>query len=155
MNEVMKLAINQAKKTMNENIGGPFGASIIDKHGNIICVASNTVLGTHDPTAHAEVNAIRKAGEILGTHNLEDCILYATGFPCPMCLSAIIWANIKRVYFGCTPQDAENIGFRDDFIYKFINNNLEDKNTLELLELDREECLKLFEEYQNSNKQIY
>ncbi|MEH7238665.1 nucleoside deaminase [Bacillus sp. JJ1562] len=155
MNQAMELAIKEARRTMNKNIGGPFGASIIDEQGNIISVASNTVLGTNDPTAHAEINAIRKAGEKLKTHDLSNYILYATGFPCPMCLSAIIWANIKRVYYGCTSKDAEKIGFRDDFIYKFINNNLEDKEILILEELDRCECLELFGEYIEKEKELY
>ena len=72
-----------------------------------------------------------------------------------MCLSAIIWANIKKVYYGCEPKDAEEIGFRDDFIYEFIQNGLQDKETLELEQLNREECLKLFEEYASKEKEIY
>lgn len=96
MDNIMKFGIDEARKTMNENKGGPFGAVITDKDGNIISVTSNRVLELHDATAHAEVMAIRKAGEKLGTHDLSGCILYATGYPCPMCLSAIIWANIKK-----------------------------------------------------------
>lgn len=153
--EIMKLGIEEARRTMNENIGGPFGAVITDLEGNVIAVASNTVLGDHDPTAHAEVNAIRKAGKILKTHDLSNCKLYATGYPCPMCLSAIIWANIKEVYFGCTPKDAEKIGFRDDFIYRFINDNCSDEGTLKIIALDREDCIKLFEEYASKEKEIY
>ncbi|MDO5556875.1 MAG: nucleoside deaminase [Clostridia bacterium] len=151
----MKFGIEEAQKTMRENIGGPFGAVITDLEDNVICVASNTVLGDCDPTAHAEVNAIRKAGRILKTHDLSKCKLYATGYPCPMCLSAIIWANIKEVYFGCTPKDAEKIGFRDDFIYRFINNNCSDEDTLKIIPLNREDCLELFEEYALNNKEIY
>ncbi|MGN1187723.1 MAG: nucleoside deaminase, partial [Lachnospiraceae bacterium] len=99
--------------------------------------------------------AIRKAGEVLGTHDLSGCVLYATGFPCPMCLSAIIWANIQKVYYGCTPKDAEAIGFRDDFIYRFIQNGLEESSLLDLEELDRAQCMELFEEYTQANKAIY
>ena len=153
--ELMKLGIEQAQATMRENIGGPFGAVITDKYGNILSVASNTVLGNHDPTAHAEMNAIREAAARLGTHDLSGCILYATGYPCPMCLSAIIWANIKTVYFGCTPTDADKIGFRDDFIYKFIDGGCSDENTMKLIPLSREDCLQLFDEYEKSSKQIY
>ena len=116
---MMNLGIEEARKTMNQNIGGPFGAVIV-KDNKVIAVASNTVLGSHDPTAHAEVNAIRKAGQVLGTHDLSGCVLYATGYPCPMCLSAIIWANIKEVYYGTDLKEAEDIGFRDDFIYNYI-----------------------------------
>ena len=103
MNNVMKLAIERARETMNQNLGGPFGAAVIDKDGTILSVTSNTVLGDHDPTAHAEMNAIREACKVKGTHDLTGCVIYATGYPCPMCLSAIIWANIKTVYYGCTP----------------------------------------------------
>ena len=148
----MKEAIEEARKTMNLNYGGPFGA-MITKDNKIIAIASNTVLKDNDPTAHAEINAIRKAGEKLGTHDLSGCILYATGYPCPMCLSAIIWANIKNVYYGTNLKDAEDIGFRDDFIYRYLENK--DANTLELLELDHDECLELFNEYKTKNKEIY
>ena len=153
MNDIMRLGIEEAKRTMNENKGGLFGAVITDSDGNVICTASNRVLERHDATAHAEVMAIRKAGEILGTHDLSGCILYATGYPCPMCLSAIIWANIKKVYFGTNLKDAEDIGFRDDFIYRYLMKK--DSDTLELLELDRDECLELFKEYKEKNKEIY
>lgn len=153
MNDIMKFGIEEARKTMNENKGGPFGAVITDMEGNIISVASNLVLESHDPTAHAEVMAIRKAGETLGTHDLSGCILYATGYPCPMCLSAIIWANIKKVYYGTNLKDAEKIGFRDDFIYSYLKNK--DTEVLEILELNHDECLELFNEYSEKNKQIY
>lgn len=148
----MKEAINEARKTMNLNYGGPFGATIV-KDGKIICVASNTVLKDNDPTAHAEINAIRKAGKILGTHDLTGCELYATGYPCPMCLSAIIWSNIKKVYYGTNLKDAENIGFRDDFIYNYIKNN--DNNVLEIINLYHDDCLELFKEYKEKNKKLY
>ena len=155
MDDVMKYGIAEARRTMNENYGGPFGASIIDKNGKVIAVASNTVLKDCDPSAHAEVNAIRKAGEVLGTHDLSGCVLYATGFPCPMCLSAIIWANIQKVYYGCNAKDAEEIGFRDDFIYQFIQNELNDPSILQLEELNRVQCIELFKEYAQAKKSIY
>lgn len=155
--EIMYMAVQQALKTGAEGKGGPFGAALV-KNGRIICVTSNSVLQDKDPTAHAEINAIREAGKILGTHDLSDCELYATGYPCPMCLSAIIWANIKTVYFGCTPEDADAIGFRDDFIYNFIvdlRNSREDKTLLNLTQLNREECIRLFEEYSRNNRELY
>lgn len=107
--EIMAFGIKQARKTMNENKGGPFGAVITDKNGNIISISSNLVLETCDPTAHAEINAIRDASRKLKTHDLSNCILYATGYPCPMCLSAIIWANIKTIYYGTNVKEAEGI----------------------------------------------
>ena len=153
MDNIMRFGIEEARKTMNENKCGPFGAVITDSDGNIISVASNLVLERHDPTAHAEIMAIRKAGEKLGTHDLSGCILYATGYPCPMCLSAIIWANIKKVYYGTNLKDAENIGFRDDFIYNYILGK--NKDVLSLKQLNHDECLELFKEYSNKNKEIY
>lgn len=151
----MNLAIERARQTMNANIGGPFGAAIVDADGNVIAVNSNRVLCDHDPTAHAEVTAIREAAKKLGTHDLSGCTMYATGYPCPMCLGAMIWANIKKCYFGVLPTDAERIGFRDDFIYRFIEGGNSDKNVLEFENVKREECLKLFEEYHDKEKEIY
>ena len=153
--DVMKLAIERARKTMNENLGGPFGSAIVDKDGNVIAVSSNRVLADKDPTAHAEIMAIREASRKLGTHDLSGCRIYATGHPCPMCLGAIIWSNISECYFGATPNDAEKVGFRDDFIYDFIKNDLEDTETLSLKSLSRDECVELFEEYAEGNKEIY
>lgn len=150
---IMKLGIDKARETMNKNYGGPFGAVIV-KNNEVIAIASNTVLKDNDPTAHAEINAIREACKKLNTYDLSNCTLYATGYPCPMCLSAIIWANIKEVYYGTELKDAEKIGFRDDHIYNFIKNNNVGR-ILNLSRLDREECLKLFEEYKNNNKKIY
>lgn len=155
MREIMKLAIEKARETMRENIGGPFGAAIIDKEGNVIAVSSNRVLGDKDPTAHAEITAIREACKKLGTHDLTGCAIYATGYPCPMCLGAIIWANIKECYFGCKPKDAEKIGFRDDFIYRFIKMDCEDDSILEFKQVAREDCLELFDEYQETQKELY
>lgn len=152
--EIMKLGIEEAKKTMREGKGGPFGAVII-KNNEIISIASNTVLGDHDPTAHAEINAIRKACKKLNTHDLSNCELYTTAYPCPMCLSAIIWANIKIIHYGCRATDADKIGFRDDFIYKFIENKCKNIEIMEITEEDRDNCLKLFEEYAKENRTIY
>lgn len=151
----MGMAVEEARKTMNENIGGPFGAAIVDPDGNIIAVSSNRVLGDHDPTAHAEITAIREACKKLGTHDLSGCVIYATGHPCPMCLGAIIWANIKKCYYGCRPSDAEAIGFRDDFIYRYIKDDCKDAQVLELTEIHREQCLTLFNEYHQKEKQLY
>ena len=153
MEDKMLIAVEEAKRTMNEDKGGPFGAVITDMDGNIISVASNLVLESHDPTAHAEIMAIRKASEKLGTHNLSNCILYATGYPCPMCLSAIIWANIKKVYYGTNLEEAKEIGFRDDFIYEYLNGN--NKDILDMQELCHDDCKKLFNEYKEKNKEIY
>jgi guanine deaminase len=153
--QLMRQAIDQARTTMNADLGGPFGALIIDPTGKIIATTSNTVLHDHDATAHAEINAIRQASKVLGTHDLSGCILYTTAFPCPMCLGAILWSNIKKVIYGCRPEDADQIGFRDDFMYDFLKTDLQDPAVLELTEQHRDACLKLFTEYQTKQKKLY
>ena len=153
MKDIMNFGIKEARRTMNENKGGPFGAVITDKDGNIISVANNQVLKNNDPTAHAEVQAIREACKKLNTHDLSGYILYTSCEPCPMCLSAIIWANIKEVYYACTREDAGEIGFRDDAIYEFLETN--NKNLLDEKQIDREDCIHLFNEYKKLNGEIY
>lgn len=150
---MMNRAIEKARETMNKNYGGPFGAAIV-YNDKVIAVSSNTVLRDNDPTAHAEVNAIREAGKVLGTHDLSGCVLYATGYPCPMCLSAIIWSNIKVVYYGAEVDIAEKIGFKDDFIYNFIKSN-NSGDFLKLVQIDRDKCVEMMEEYKINNKTIY
>ena len=152
MNNFMNMAINEARRTMIENKGGPFGAVITDKGGNVIAVASNLVLESHDPTAHAEIIAIRKASKKLGTHDLSGCTLYATGYPCPMCLSAIIWAN-KKVYYGSNLCDANSIGFRDNYIYDYLNGD--NKEILDIENICHDTALDLLNEYKEKNKEIY
>lgn len=153
MNKFMEIAKKNAEEGINRKEGGPFGAVIVDKDGNIIANGNNKVLREKDPTAHAEIVAIREASKKLNTHDLSDCILYTSCEPCPMCLSAIIWANIKKVYYACTRKDAASIGFRDDMIYEYLKGN--NNNVIELKEIDREECKSLFEEYKAKNKEIY
>lgn len=151
---MMDLAIKKARKTMKKNYGGPFGAVVV-KDGEVISISSNTVLKDNDATAHAEINAIRNAGKKLKTFDLNGCEIYTTSFPCPMCLSAIIWSNIKKVYVGANTKDVENIGFRDGYIYKLINNDLIDKTILKIEEIDRDKCLALLKEYKDNNKNVY
>lgn len=153
MNKYMEKAKLAADKGIREQDGGPFGAIIVDENENIIAIENNKVLKQKDPTAHAEIVAIREACKKLNTYDLSKCVLYTSCEPCPMCLSAIIWANIKKVYYGCNKKDATNIGFRDDMIYEFLKGNKE--NLLSLEEMDREECLKTFEEYKNNKGVIY
>ena len=148
MNEANNEALNNLKTNFKE--GGPFGAVIV-KDGQIIAKAHNTVLKDKNPTAHAEINAIKKACEILNSHDLSGCILYTTCYPCPMCLSASIWANINTIYYGNTKEDAKNIGFRDDYIYKILQNPNEN---IKLIQLDREYTIKTFEEFKN-NQNLY
>lgn len=113
----MRAAINVAKKGMDCNCGGPFGAVVV-KNNKIIAEGCNSVTSTNDPTAHAEVVAIRKACTVLNSFQLDDCIIYTSCEPCPMCLGAIYWARPKKVYFGATKEDAAAIDFDDHFIYK-------------------------------------
>ena len=153
MNKYMEIANENAKKGIEKKQGGPFGAVIVDKEGNIISNGNNKVLLNHDPTAHAEIVAIRNACEKLETYDLNGCVLYTSCEPCPMCLSAAIWANIKKIYYGCTKEDANSIGFRDDIIYDFLKG--ENKNLVDLENIDRDECIKVFEKYNKENGVIY
>lgn len=158
MNGYMKIAKELANDSLMTNVGGPFGACIV-KDGVIIGKGSNHVLKNNDPTAHAEIMAIRNACENIKSYDLSGCVLYTSCYPCPMCLSAIIWSNIKKVYYGNTKEDAAEIGFRDDFIYKYINdlsNNKEDVNVLNLSQIDREHTIEEFNKFLNKDdKNMY
>ena len=159
MNRYMQIADELAKQNLVTNNGGPFGAVIV-KDGTIVGVGNNHVLENNDPTAHAEVMAIRDACKNLNTYDLNDCKLYTSCYPCPMCLSAIMWSNIQTVYYGNTKEDAANIGFRDDFIYDYLKllseNDLRTKKILDLQPMDREETIKTFNSFeQKLDKTIY
>ena len=140
----MQQAIDEARTGIERNDGGPFGAVVVTD-GEIIGRGHNRVLGNNDPTAHGEVEAIRNACQRLGTYDLSGCDVYTTGEPCHMCLCACMWANIRRIYYGCTIDDNSIIGFRDG---KF-NDMFTGRDMLGdyLTELDREACLQLFNEY--------
>ena len=116
--ELMMRACQLAEESVRQG-GGPFGA-VIARNGEIIAEGSNCVTIHHDPTAHAEVTAIRKATQALATHNLSGCEIYTSCEPCPMCLGAIYWAHLDKIYYGNNREDAAKIGFDDDFIYKEI-----------------------------------
>lgn len=145
MNKFMELAINEAKKGIRNKEGGPFG-SVVVKDGKVVGRGHNKVVADNDPTAHGEMMAIRDACNRLGTFDLTGCELYTTSEPCPMCKCAIMWANIKKVYYGCTVNDAEDIGFRDVVFAT---------QSPESIEVDRAECLNLFEEYKNTDHTGY
>ena len=117
--QFMTEAIQLSRNGMENNEGGPFGAIVV-KDGKIVGRGNNKVTSSNDPTAHAEVTAIRDACKNLGTFQLDDCIIYSSCEPCPMCLGAIYWARPKKLYFACSRQDAANINFDDEFIYKEI-----------------------------------
>lgn len=153
--KAMLLAIEKAQETMHEDLGGPFGAAIINEQGDILSVASNSVLGDHDPTAHAEINAIRKACDMLHTHDLSSYILVTTSYPCPMCLGAIMWSNISHLVYGCSLEDAKEIGFRDDLMYHFIQDGMKHQEILRIDESHRSLCIKLFKDYHDAHKKIY
>lgn len=156
MNNYMKIAKDLADNNLKTNVGGPFGACIV-KDGKIIGKGSNHVLENNDPTAHAEVMAIRDACKNINSYDLSGCELYTSCYPCPMCFSAIIWSNIDTIYYGNTKEDAEDIGFRDKFIYDAISKINDGKEIqLKLISMDREETIKTFNEYKNKNdKTIY
>lgn len=142
MSKYMMLAVKEAKKGIHNGDGGPFGTVIV-KDNKVIARGHNKVLLKNDPTCHGEMEAIRSASRKLKSFDLSGCELYTTAEPCPMCLGAILWANIRKVYYGCNIIDTEEIGFRDK---KFYEMSEEDKNNF-IQELDRDECLKLYEEY--------
>lgn len=152
--EFIEKAIEESKINSKNNFekGGPFGAIIV-KNGKIISSSHNTVFESCDATAHAEINAIREASQKLGTHDLSGCILYASCEPCPMCLSAIIWANIKEVYYANTKEDANKIGFRDDVIYEFIKGNK--SGIIQLHHIENKNAVKVFEDFEKNSKNMY
>lgn len=144
VSELLEVAVQEAYIGTERGDGGPFGAVIATLDGKIISRGHNMVLSSHDPTNHAEVVAIREACRKLGTHDLSDYIIYSSCEPCPMCLSAIIWANIKTLYYGATRKDASKAGFRDDIIYDYLN---AENHILVKEEKNNASCKKILEEY--------
>jgi guanine deaminase len=147
----MKKAVAQAFSGIRKNHGGPFGAIVV-RDGEIIAKAHNMVLKTHDPTAHAEIVAIRRAAAKLKTFDLSGCEVFSTCEPCPMCLAAIYWANIRRVRYGCTRKDAEKIGFRDRRLYNLIKKRK--SSAVKKIKLERRECLKPFQEWTRKKDRV-
>ena len=147
----MMEAIKEAKVGIHLGHGGPFGAVIVHKN-EIVTRGHNEVLKTNDPTRHGEMVAIRNASRRLSTFNLKGCDLYTTGEPCPMCLAASMWADIENIYFGCTIEDNEKIGFRDNIFNNFMNIDRSKFKNLHMLERDK--CLKLFDEYNSIQGRI-
>jgi guanine deaminase len=140
--EFMNRAISMAKHGMTNNFGGPFGAVVV-KDGEVIAEGHNEVTSSNDPTAHAEVVAIRKACDKLGSFQLDDCVIYTSCEPCPMCLGAIYWARPKAVFYGCNKEDAAIIGFDDQFIYDEIDLDIEDRG-IKFFPIARQEALEVF-----------
>jgi tRNA(Arg) A34 adenosine deaminase TadA len=145
MDKYMKIAIEEADNGIKLGHGGPFGTVIV-KNGEIIARGHNLVLLNNDPTAHGEITALRAGGAELNSFDYSGCDLYTTGEPCPMCLSACMWANIENIYYGCSIVDNEIIGFRDNLFDKAMNIN-RDKLPVKLIQVDHKECLELFDRY--------
>lgn len=148
MQEAIALSLNGIK----QNEGGPFGCVIV-KGNKIVGRGNNKVTSLNDPTAHAEIVAIRDACKNLNTFQLEDCEVYTSCEPCPMCLGAIYWARPKVIYFANNREDAANIGFDDSMIYKEMNTEIE-KRKIPIINLGRENALKIFEEWTNTSSKI-
>ena len=140
-NKFMLRAIELSIKSA-ETIGGPFGCVVV-KENKIISEGSNKVTSTNDPTAHGEIVAIREACLKLNAFNLSGCELYSTCEPCPMCLSAIYWSHIDKIFYANTRDDAKNIDFDDSFIYSEINKKIEDRK-IQMIQMHRDEALKAF-----------
>ncbi len=143
----MLKAIEYAQKGMDTNQGGPFGAIVV-KDGKIVGKGNNKVTSTNDPTAHAEVVAIRDACKNLGTFQLDDCVIYTSCEPCPMCLGAIYWARPTRIVYACDKKDAADIGFDDDFIYKEMELPLAARS-IKTKQILRKEGIEVFKAWKN------
>ena len=151
-NVYMQTAIEEAFEGITHHHGGPFGAVIV-RDGEIVGQGHNRVLADNDPTCHGEVAAIRDACAKLGTYDLTGCELYTTGEPCPMCLFACLWANIDKVYYGCTIEDNALIGFRDEKFDSLAGGR--EQLADYLVCVDRDACLELFSAYLNLEHVIY
>ena len=148
----MLRAIELARKGMENGAGGPFGAVVV-KAGEIVGEGSNLVTSTNDPTAHAEVTAIRNACQNLNSFQLDDCIIYTSCEPCPMCLGAIYWARPAKMFFACNREDAANVGFDDQFIYEEIEKPITERK-IESINFLREEGIKIFDNWANKPDKI-
>lgn len=145
MNEkFMQMAVEEAREGIHHGHGGPFGTVIV-KDGQVIAKGHNRVVELNDPTCHGEIDAIRRACKELGTFDLSGCVLYTTGEPCPMCFCACLWANIDKIYYGCTIEENSIIGFRDENFY----GKVADRNAMKgfLTQVGHDHCEALFNEY--------
>ena len=148
----MAEAVRIALENVTSGAGGPFGAVIV-RNGEIVARGRNSVTSSQDPTAHAEVNAIREAARVLNSFSLEGCEIYTSCEPCPMCLGAIYWARLEKVYYGCTQADAAAIDFDDQFIYGEIARDKAERK-LEFVALGREGALKAFEAWSAAQDKV-
>ncbi len=148
----MRRAIELAQRGVDTNAGGPFGCVVV-KDGHVIGEGCNEVTSSNDPTAHAEVVAIRNACAAIGSFQLDGCHIYTSCEPCPMCLGAIYWARPARIFYAGTREDAAEAGFDDQFIYEEIEKQLEDR-TMKLENLSREEAQKVFKNWADKPDKI-
>lgn len=154
MNPFMKLAINEAELGIAQGHGGPFGAVVV-KDGKVIGTGHNQVVRDMDPTWHGEIEAIQAACKNLNSLDLDGADIYTTGEPCPMCLGACLWANINKIYYGCSIADNDSIGFRDEVFYKYLSIS-KDKLKDRMIQIDHKECAALFKQYSKiEDKSLY
>ena len=146
--QFMREAIRLASESVRKG-GGPFGAVVV-RNGAVVAASANSVTIDNDPTAHAEVNTIREACRKLGTFDLSDCVIYTSCEPCPMCLGAIYWSRISRIYYGNTRKDAREIDFADDFIYDELGKPLSERS-VPIIPLLRDEALESFRLWSESD----
>lgn len=151
--ELMKHAIKLSESNIHKNCGGPFGA-VVAKNGDIISVGVNMVTSLNDPTAHAEVQAIRSACDKLKTFRLEGCEIYTSCEPCPMCLSAIHWARIEKIYYANSRKDAAALNFDDDFLYNEIGKQLHDRK-IPMIRIMEKEALKVFKQWEDKTDKVH
>ena len=148
--------MEMAAKIAEENIdngGGPFGAVIVNGEGEVVATGANRVTADNDPTAHAEVNAIREACRKLGSFSLKGCTVYSSCEPCPMCLSALYWAGVSRIFFGNTQQDADRINFSDEFIYRELEKPRVQR-AIPCIHIDNRFTIKAFEKWAQKDDKI-
>ncbi|WP_199120374.1 nucleoside deaminase [Pedobacter sp. ASV28] len=148
----MRMAIRLSEKNVLQSLGGPFGAVIV-KNGKVIAKSANKVTSSNDPTAHAEVAAIRLACKKLKTFDLSGCIVYTSCEPCPMCLGALYWARVDTIYYGNTKKDAAKIDFDDQFIYEELDKKMNDRK-LPIIQLLRDEAQQAFQLWEKSPMKI-
>ncbi len=151
-NRFMLRAIELAKKGVESNMGGPFGCVIV-KDNKIVGEGHNMVTGTNDPTAHAEVVAIRNACKELNTFQLDECVIYTSCEPCPMCFGAIYWARPKKVFYGCTKEDAAEIDFDDQFLYDELEIEMSNRR-IDFVNIMRGEAKIVFDDWAAKNDKI-
>lgn len=151
--EFMEMAVSEAREGIANGDGGPFGAVVV-KDGEVIASGHNRVLANNDSTCHGEIDAIRKAEEKLGSYDLTGCEIYTTSEPCPMCLAAIMWANIGKVYYGCSLADNEEIGFRDVRFDEMMGGRPGIPDGF-MEERDKEMCMEVFREYKKIGGEKY